>query len=157
MENNNKHLLLKLIDDALVELRRDELADLQRRGQVAQAKWDEKRRRLDQARCTIKELIGDSVGKVDAVFDTVGGETLARSRAVLNGGGRLVTIAASEERPGGEEFFIVEPNRDQLIQVAELIDRHVIRPVVDGVFRLDEARQAYQHEPCHGKAVIRNQ
>ena len=43
----------------------------------------------------------DAVGGVDAVFDTVGGETLARSRAVLKEGGKLVTIAASEERPGG--------------------------------------------------------
>jgi NADPH:quinone reductase-like Zn-dependent oxidoreductase len=97
----------------------------------------------------------DAVGKVDAVFDTVGGETLARSRVVLKDGGKLVTIAAGEERPGTAEFFIVEPNREQLIEVGRLIDRNVIRPIVDGVFRLDEARAAYQYKPRRGKAVIR--
>ena len=97
----------------------------------------------------------DAVGKIDAVFDTVGGETLARSRAVLKDGGKVVTIAASEERPGAPEFFIVEPDQEQLTEVARLIDRDVIHPVVDGVFRLDDARAAYGYKPRHGKAVIR--
>src|SRR5438270_5034995 len=53
----------------------------------------------------------DAVGGVDAVFDTVGGDTLTRSRTVLNDGGKLVTIAASEEHSAAPEFCIVEPDR----------------------------------------------
>ena len=40
------------------------------------------------------ELVRD----VDVVFDGVGGETLERSWSVLRPGGRLVTVAASEEQ-----------------------------------------------------------
>ncbi len=52
------------------------------------------------------ERFEERVRGVDAVFDTVGGDTLRRSWGVLRPGGRLVTIAASEEgaadeRPGG--------------------------------------------------------
>ncbi len=92
--------------------------------------------------------------KADVVFDTVGGETLVRSRDVLKPEGRLVTIAAGEERPGNAEFFIVEPDRGQLIEVAGLIDRNVLRAFVDGRFTLGDPRAAYGHKPRHGKAVF---
>src|SRR5262247_4190123 len=39
----------------------------------------------------------DQVGKVDVVFDGVGGETLNRSWSALRPGGRMVTIAADSE------------------------------------------------------------
>jgi NADPH:quinone reductase-like Zn-dependent oxidoreductase len=54
----------------------------------------------------------DAVEPVDVVFDTVGGERLRASPAVLRAGGRLVSVA--EEPPGGGVFFVVEPNPDQL-------------------------------------------
>jgi len=40
----------------------------------------------------------DVVRAADVVFDTVGGQTLARSWGVLNDGGRMITIAASAEQ-----------------------------------------------------------
>jgi NADPH:quinone reductase-like Zn-dependent oxidoreductase len=101
----------------------------------------------------------DAVPQVDVVFDTVGGETLARSWGVLKPGGKLVTIAASEEGTADERtraaFFIVEADRSQLAEVARLIDGGAIRPVVDGVFPLAEAGSAYEHKPRQGKAVLR--
>src|SRR4051795_10992103 len=54
----------------------------------------------------------DAVAPVDLVFDTVGGERLRRSRAVLRPGGRLVSVAG--DPPDGGEYLIVEPNREQL-------------------------------------------
>ena len=105
------------------------------------------------------ERFEDVVRDVDVVFDTVGGETLERSWGVLKPGGRLVTIAASGERTTDERtraaFFIVEPSRTQLAEIARLIDGGTIRPVVGAVFPLAEARQAYQHKPAHGKVVLR--
>jgi NADPH:quinone reductase-like Zn-dependent oxidoreductase len=105
------------------------------------------------------ERFEDVVRDVDVVFDTVGGETLERSWGVLKPGGRLVTVAASGEQTTDERiraaYFIVEPNRSQLAEIARLIDEGALRPVVGAVFPLAEARQAYQHKPGHGKVVLR--
>ena len=100
----------------------------------------------------------DVVRDIDVVFDTVGGETLERSWAVLKPGGTLVTIAASSERTADERtraaFFIVEPSRSQLEEIAWLIDSGAIRPIVGSVFPLAEARQAYLQKPVRGKVVL---
>jgi NADPH:quinone reductase-like Zn-dependent oxidoreductase len=100
----------------------------------------------------------DVVRDIDVVFDTVGGETLERSWGVLKPGGTLVTIAASGERTADERthaaFFIVEPSRNQLHEIAWLIDSGAIRPIIGSVFPLAEARQAYEHKPAHGKVVL---
>jgi len=105
------------------------------------------------------ERFEDVVRHVDVVFDTVGGETLERSWSVLKPGGRLVTVAASGERTTDERiraaYFIVEPSRTQLVEIARLIDGGAVRPVVGAVFPLAEARQAYQHKPVRGKVVLR--
>jgi NADPH:quinone reductase-like Zn-dependent oxidoreductase len=99
----------------------------------------------------------DLVASVDVVFDTVGGETLDRSWAVLKPGGKLVTVAdpgeTSDERSRAA-YFIVEPSRTQLAEIAQLIEAGSLRPVVGAVFPLAEARQAYQHKPNHGKVVL---
>jgi NADPH:quinone reductase-like Zn-dependent oxidoreductase len=101
----------------------------------------------------------DLARDVDVVFDTVGGDTLARSWGVLKPGGTLITIAASEEQTQSERvraaFFIVEANRMQLEEVARLIDAGALRPVVGAVFPLEQTRQAYEHKAAHGKVVLR--
>src|SRR3954447_13976012 len=105
------------------------------------------------------ERFEDVVRDVDVVFDTVGGETLERSWSVLKSGGSLVTVAASGEQTTDERiraaYFIVEPSRTQLAEIARLIDGSMLRPVVGAVFPLAEARQAYQHKPVRGKVVLR--
>jgi len=89
----------------------------------------------------------ESARDVDVVFDTVGGETLERSWGVLKPDGRMVTIAADAEeaREGRvkDAFFIVEPNRKQLTEVAGLIDAGRIKPVVDTVLPWSQAADAY--------------
>ena len=101
----------------------------------------------------------DVVRDVDVVFDTVGGETLEKSWGVLKPGGRLVTVAASGEQTTDERiraaYFIVEPSRTQLEEIARLIDAGALRPVVGAVFPLAEARQAYESKPGRGKVVLR--
>jgi NADPH:quinone reductase-like Zn-dependent oxidoreductase len=105
------------------------------------------------------ERFEDKVQDVDVVFDTVGGDTLERSWGVLKPGGKLVTVAASGEQTTDERiraaYFIVEPNRTQLMEIARLIDVGALRPVVGVVFPLAEGRQAYQYKPVHGKVVLR--
>jgi NADPH:quinone reductase-like Zn-dependent oxidoreductase len=101
----------------------------------------------------------EAVRDVDVVFDAVGGDTLQRSWGVLRQGGKLVTVAAGSEADAGsavkDAFFIVEPSREQLSEISRLIDAGHVRPIVDEVFRLAQARQAYQHKPARGKAVLR--
>ena len=63
---------------------------------------------------------------MDVVFDTVGGDTLARSWGILKPHGRLVTIASENESTSDERakaaFFIVAPDRQQLVEVGRRLD-----------------------------------
>jgi NADPH:quinone reductase-like Zn-dependent oxidoreductase len=99
------------------------------------------------------------VRDVDVVLDTVGGDTRDRSWGILRKGGQLVTIAADAERLTQarvrDAFFIVEPNRVQLIKISRLIDTGVIRPIVGAVFAMEHFRQAYDQKPVRGKHVLR--
>jgi NADPH:quinone reductase-like Zn-dependent oxidoreductase len=100
----------------------------------------------------------DVVREVDVVFDTVGGDTLARSWGVLRPGGRMVTVAASSERADEprirEAFFIVEPSGTQLARLAGMIEAGELRPSVDSVLPLADARRAYGRKPPRGKVVL---
>jgi len=103
----------------------------------------------------------DRVRDMDVVFDTVGGESLARSWGVLKPGGRMVTIAAgSEGTTDGrvkEAFFIVEPNRKQLAEIAAMLEAGRLRAVVDTVVPLSRAPDAYAgkvERQGRGKMVV---
>ena len=119
------------------------------------------------------------VHSVDMVLDMVGGDTLERSWQVIKPGGILVSVvspsppaaaqAAMSKAKGGEEsggsggddvrfvYFIVGPNRDELTQIGELIDAGHLRPIIDRVFPLAQARQAYEQAAkghTRGKIVL---
>jgi NADPH:quinone reductase-like Zn-dependent oxidoreductase len=101
---------------------------------------------------------------VDLVLDTVGGETLQRSWQVIKPGGALVSIvspqppaAVKKEQDVRFVYFIVEPNRDELIHIGTLIDAGQLRPIIDRVFPLAQARQAYEQAAkghSRGKIVL---
>jgi NADPH:quinone reductase-like Zn-dependent oxidoreductase len=91
----------------------------------------------------------EAVDPVDLVFDTAGGDLLERSPAVLREGGRLVTVA--EEPKGDGVYFIVEPNREQLTELGRLAEGGELRPLVDSVFPLAEARAAFERSMQPGK------
>ncbi|HTU20792.1 MAG TPA: NADP-dependent oxidoreductase [Gemmataceae bacterium] len=116
------------------------------------------------------ERFEDVARNVDVVFDTVGGSTLQRSRDVLGPGGRLVTIVSTVESPDDElaalegrarprqAYFIVEPNRQQLCDIAAMLDAGQLQPVVSAVLPFARAAAAYAHEPMRnrrpGKTVV---
>jgi NADPH:quinone reductase-like Zn-dependent oxidoreductase len=88
----------------------------------------------------------------DLLFDTVGGQALARSAGQA---GRIVTIAA--ETPGAR-YFVVEPDRGQLVELARLVDGGELWPEIDSIFPLTEARAAFARSHArgkHGKVVLR--
>jgi NADPH:quinone reductase-like Zn-dependent oxidoreductase len=72
----------------------------------------------------------------DLVFDTTGHDVPA--------GERVVTVAA--EMPGAT-YFVVEPNRDQLVALAEA----GLRPAIDSVFPLERAAEAFDRVAARGK------
>jgi NADPH:quinone reductase-like Zn-dependent oxidoreductase len=92
----------------------------------------------------------EQVKDVDAVLDTVGGDTLERSYAVLKRGGILVSSAAqpSEEKAQQHgvcaKFFLVEVTTERLKKIGELIDAGELDTEVGEVLWLDEARQAHE-------------
>jgi len=79
-------------------------------------------------------------GPADLVFDTRGGEIPA--------GERVVTVA--EEVPGAT-YFVVEPDHEQLLELGALVDAGDLRPEVDSVFPLTEARAAFERVAAPGK------
>jgi NADPH:quinone reductase-like Zn-dependent oxidoreductase len=79
-------------------------------------------------------------GPADLVFDTAGG--------TLPSADRVVTIAAPTP---GADFFVVEPNREQLEDLARLADEGALRPAVDSTFPLERAREAFARLAERGK------
>jgi NADPH:quinone reductase-like Zn-dependent oxidoreductase len=98
----------------------------------------------------------EALEPVDLVFDTVGGDTLRRSPAILATGGRLVSIA--EEPPeGAGTYFIVEPSGAQLEEIAGLAESGALVVAIDSRFGLAEERAAFERlaQPGkHGKVVF---
>ena len=101
---------------------------------------------------------------VDVVFDTVGGDTLARSWGVLRPGGILVGVveqpdeAAAAQRGVRSAFVFIQPDKAKLAKLAELIDAGLVRPQVSTVLPLAEARQAHEQSQsghARGKIVLR--
>jgi NADPH:quinone reductase-like Zn-dependent oxidoreductase len=115
---------------------------------------------IDYTTSRFEEVVHD----VDLVFDTVGGETLERSYQVVKKGGILVSVASppstEQAKAHGVQpmWFIVEPNREQLIQIGTLIDAGQIRPIIETILPLSQARQAYEQGArghTRGKIVLR--
>jgi NADPH:quinone reductase-like Zn-dependent oxidoreductase len=80
------------------------------------------------------------------VFDAIGGDVLARSPAIVEPGGTLVSVCAPP--PGGRDdiralHFVREPSRAQLLELARLVDAGELRPQVGAVYPLSAAREAF--------------
>src|SRR5262249_51919693 len=94
------------------------------------------------------ERLDDVAGRADVVFDTIGGEVLTRSPALLNPGGTLVSVKAAASPPTSRGdiktvVFIQESSRAQLTELARLVDEGHLRPQVGAVYPLAEAAKAY--------------
>jgi NADPH:quinone reductase-like Zn-dependent oxidoreductase len=87
---------------------------------------------------------------VDVVLDTVGGETQGRSWAVLRPGGVLVTTMALEmpdvarQRGLRGSQVLTRTVAPQLVELGQLIDTQVVRPVLSRILPLGQARRAHE-------------
>ena len=103
---------------------------------------------IDYRQTRFEEIAAD----VDVVFDTVGGETFERSIAMLQPDARLISVATESRET--EYFFYVEPNHEQLVEIAGLIDAGTLEPIIDRVMPLEQARHGYEAKAKRGKVVL---
>ena len=101
----------------------------------------------------------EDAGKVDVVFDVIGGEILDRSTALVRAGGTLVTIARPptvQPEDGRAIFFVVEPDRFRLADIAQRVRDGRLKPIVGRVRPLAEAPAAFVPNGRNpGKTIIR--
>jgi NADPH:quinone reductase-like Zn-dependent oxidoreductase len=96
------------------------------------------------------QAFDDGGAAYDVVIDTVGGDTLDRSFAVLRQGGRLVTLSEPPAADKADEyglnaiFFVVTPNREQLVQLAALVDGGQLHVEIAATFPLAQGREAFE-------------
>lgn len=111
----------------------------------------------------------------DAVFDTLGGESLNRSFRVVKPHGRIVSVSAvpngrfavdnklgflkrmlfsmvsrritALERKFNVDYYFLfmKPSGKQLAEIKDLVERGRIRPLVDRVYPLEKAQEAIQY------------
>ncbi len=100
---------------------------------------------------------------IDVILDTLGGDTQARSWGVLAPNGVLVSLVDPTVSDTGKQkgkrglFYSSHASGAQLKEVAKLADEGVIKPQVDTVLPLADARKAQeQSESGHtrGKIVL---
>jgi NADPH:quinone reductase-like Zn-dependent oxidoreductase len=107
----------------------------------------------------------DAVSDVDVVVDLVGGETQARSFAVLKPGGILVSAVSKPDQALAAQhgvkalFFLVEVTTLHLTRIAEMIDAGELRVNVGRILPFAEARAAHEmledrHPHPRGKIIL---
>jgi len=101
----------------------------------------------------------EDVGRVDLVFDLIGGDIGKRSARLVRAGGTLVSIVGPvEERPadGLAIDFVVEADRNQLGEIVQRVRDGRLRTNIGTIASLDDAVSAFNSkERRPGKTVIR--
>ncbi len=105
----------------------------------------------------------DAAVDVDVVLDAMGGDTRERSWKTLKSGGILVSIVGPPDEEKAAELGVrcagvfVKPDARQLSEIAELIDKGQVKPVVTEVLPMAEVARAHEMsetEHVRGKIVL---
>ena len=112
---------------------------------------------IDYAKTRFEDVVHD----VDVVLDTIGGETQQRSWKGLKKGGILVSIVAppstDEATKHGVRSALISAQVDTSVlgEIAKLIDSGKLKPRVETVLPLSEARKAHElNESGHARGKI---
>ena len=116
---------------------------------------------VDKAVDYQKTRFEDAVRDVDVVLDTVGGETQERSFKVLKKGGILVSLVQPPSQESATKygvralFYGGHASSSDLTEIAKLIGEGKVKPVVETVLPLAEARRAHElSETGHARGKI---
>ena len=110
-----------------------------------------------------KTKFEDAVKDVDAVLDTIGGDTQERSFQVLKKGGTLVTLVQPPSPELAEKFGVkaemlnMQPNADQLAEITELATEGKLKTYVETVLPFSEIKKAHELSKAgktRGKIVL---
>lgn len=103
-------------------------------------------------------------GKMDAIIDCVGGETLARSLPALRPYGRAASIVGfmgdldlALDLNITLHGILVRPAQARLMELAHMVSTGALRPIIDQVLPLEEAVVAHRRLETHhghGKIVL---
>lgn len=129
----------------------------------------------------------EQVRDMDVVFDTLGGEALEKSFQVTKPGGWVVSIAGMPDRETAQEmnlnfwktsllgllgikvhlkaqkakvnyrFIFMKANGEELQQIAGLVEKGIIKPIVDKTFPLSECQSAIEYSAsgrARGKIIV---
>jgi NADPH:quinone reductase-like Zn-dependent oxidoreductase len=111
-----------------------------------------------------RQRFEDVARNIDIVLDPIGGDTQERSWQVLKKGGILLSVvqppSADKAKALGIQatFVASHPNGAELAKIADLIDSGNLKPIVNRILPLSEARRAHelsQTGHIHGKIVLR--
>lgn len=110
-----------------------------------------------------KEDFSEKFEDLDMVFDTIGGETQARSWQMLRDKGTLVSTVRVDEAAALKygmtgKTFMANSNGARLQEIAGLIDKRKIRVVIDREFTLKEVKKAHalsESGKARGKIILR--
>jgi NADPH:quinone reductase-like Zn-dependent oxidoreductase len=112
---------------------------------------------IDYAATPFEQVAQD----VDLVLDTIGGETLLRSMAVVKRGGALVSLLGQPSQEQAREHGIramnnaALPTSATLQEIAQLIAAGQVKPTIMRTFALHEAAQAHAlSQTGHGRGRI---
>ena len=104
------------------------------------------------------ELLED-VGRVDLVFDLIGGDIGKRSAGLIRAGGTLVSVVGPVEAWPADGLaidFVVESDRAQLGEIARRVRDGRLRTNIGKVPTLDNAVAAFNSTERHaGKTIVR--
>jgi NADPH2:quinone reductase len=88
---------------------------------------------------------------VDAAYDTVGGDTIARSIGCVRPYGKLASVVSIEGSLAGMQarnqtlyFGFMERTAAKIQALARLVERRQLRPVIDSVFPLERIADAHR-------------
>jgi NADPH:quinone reductase-like Zn-dependent oxidoreductase len=110
-----------------------------------------------------KARFEDVVRDVDVVLDAMAGDTRNRSWKTLKKGGILVSILGQPSKEDAAQYGVrgagvfVQPNQAELEQIGGLIDSAKVKPIVEAVLPLKDARRAHEmNQTLHtrGKIVL---
>jgi NADPH:quinone reductase-like Zn-dependent oxidoreductase len=106
----------------------------------------------------------DRLHDFDAVFDTVGGETLDRSFKALKKGGVIVSMLGVPSPDLAKQYGVTAIGQNtkitstRLNRLTDLVDNGAIKAHIDKVFSLEKTREAFEYlQKGHprGKVVVR--
>ncbi len=104
---------------------------------------------IDYTTTNFAEVVSD----IDCIFDVVGASVIEASFKRLKPEGTYVGIASNaynlvskyaEQYQKKGVWFMVEANTDDLTQLARFTDEGHLKPLIEKVYPLEQARQAYE-------------